>query len=215
MGKGPASLPEHRSPSVLIRPANLVTGLRSCQLHSPAGETDHWVTAAEPVRTFPCLSCLSTEPTCHPRFPCSDPSPPFSFLPLNWFHPFLLVLNFSTFDSPGTSELMKCFYIYHHIESLPGRDGEVLKIPSNCQVFLLKMQNFPKTRNGEAGWRQRQLQRQSIPSSAPTHAQATQALRRWELGMGAGRKDHSGRRPPERVQGQATNLGVLHIKALL
>lgn len=81
MGRGPASMPANRSPSVLIGPADLLTGPRSCQLHLFARELDHGVRAPSPAMTFPCLSCLSSEPTCYPRFPCSDPGPLFSFLP--------------------------------------------------------------------------------------------------------------------------------------
>lgn len=144
MGRGPAFLSANRSPSVLIGPADLLTGLRSCQLHLFTRELDHGMRAAEPAMTFPCLSCLSSESTCYPRFPCSDPGPLFSFFPSGSPHPFLLVLNYSTFDSLGTSELMKYFLTFITALHLHQGDGEALKMPSNCQVFLLKMQTSPK-----------------------------------------------------------------------
>lgn len=64
--------------------------------------------------------------------------------------PLLFPLNYVTFYLPGTLEFTKCFYIYHRIESTPGRAGETLKIPSNCQVFLLKMQTSPE--DEQLGW---------------------------------------------------------------
>lgn len=62
----------------------------------------------------------------------------------------LFLLNYFPFYLPGTLEFTKCFYIYRGIESTPGRDGETLKIPSNCQVFLLKMQTSPEEQ--QLGW---------------------------------------------------------------
>lgn len=187
MGRGPASLPANRSPSVLIGPADLLTGPRSRRLHLFARDLDHGVRATEPATTVPCLSCLSSEPTCYPRFPCSDPGPLFSF-PSGSPHPLLLVLNYSTFDSLGTLELMKYFDLYHCTASAPGRDWRGIKNASKLPSVLVKNANFPQNEKQRA-WQQ--PPRRFIPSSVLPQAQATQPLGRRELGVGD--KDHSGR----------------------
>lgn len=94
----------------------------------------------QPLPHLPCLSLF--------RLPSAFPhSPGSQALTL----PQLLLLpSYFTFYLPGTLEFTKCVYIYHCIESTPGRDRETSKIPSNCQVFLLKMQTSPE--DEQLGW---------------------------------------------------------------
>lgn len=144
MGRRPASVPTNRSPSVLIGPADLLTGPRSCWLHLFARELDHGVRAAGPGASLVCATYLPNPPAtpgfpvqtlalCSPSLPWADP-----------IHSFWSLVILPLIVSLGTSELMKYFYIYHCTASAPGRDGEALKMPSNCQVLLLKMQTSPK-----------------------------------------------------------------------
>lgn len=127
----------------------------------------------QPLLPLPCLSRF--------HLPCSFPHSPVSQA-LTFHNHSFFPLNYFTFYLPGTLEFTKCFYIYHHTKSIPGRDGETLKIPSNCQVFLLKMQTSPE--DAQLGWQP--LVPQTNLSNPLPHPQPL-STSGWGWGGGRGR----------------------------